>query len=204
MNTSTLQLSDYRCTCGRLLFKGVLRTGQVEIKCKRCHALSRFGPETEGAIISPYMRREGVPTALLIHDAPAPIHGVQTHRLCIRVDAHWYCTYISEDLLTRLGSTHGGVVGKSILEIFESEDATRFREIFATFAKDGAPVRIEDIHFVANKTNLPVLHLIAEGETPTGHTGYTLVFEEPETTEEVDEEDTGDASTDSGEEAGSV
>jgi len=33
-------LNDYyKCSCGRLLFKGVLLEGQIEIKCKRCGTL---------------------------------------------------------------------------------------------------------------------------------------------------------------------
>lgn len=37
-------LAEYRCTCGKLLFKGVVRTTRIQIKCKRCGALSAFGP----------------------------------------------------------------------------------------------------------------------------------------------------------------
>lgn len=37
-------LTQYRCTCGRLLFKGIVRSGHVEIKCKRCCELVRFAP----------------------------------------------------------------------------------------------------------------------------------------------------------------
>jgi len=34
-------LKDYRCTrCRKLLFRGLLVEGEVEIKCKHCHALS--------------------------------------------------------------------------------------------------------------------------------------------------------------------
>lgn len=41
----TSPLAEYRCACGKLLFKGVVRTTRIEIKCKRCGALSSFGPE---------------------------------------------------------------------------------------------------------------------------------------------------------------
>ncbi len=34
-------LTEYRCThCHRMLFKGLLVEGSVEIKCKHCHAIS--------------------------------------------------------------------------------------------------------------------------------------------------------------------
>jgi phage FluMu protein Com len=29
-------LEDYRCTCGKLLFRGLILTGGVEVKCKYC------------------------------------------------------------------------------------------------------------------------------------------------------------------------
>jgi|GEM_PF-5446131 len=29
-------LNDYRCDCGKLLFKGSELRGKIEIKCKRC------------------------------------------------------------------------------------------------------------------------------------------------------------------------
>lgn len=32
-----MMLDDYRCECGRLLFKGSLQPGcRIEIKCKKC------------------------------------------------------------------------------------------------------------------------------------------------------------------------
>ena len=34
-----IPLREYRCKCGKLLFKGLLFLGVVEIKCKRCGAL---------------------------------------------------------------------------------------------------------------------------------------------------------------------
>lgn len=34
-------LKDYRCPqCRKLLFRGLLVEGEVEIKCRHCHALS--------------------------------------------------------------------------------------------------------------------------------------------------------------------
>lgn len=39
----TTPLIEYRCDCGRLLFKGVLVQAQVEVKCRRCGALVLFG-----------------------------------------------------------------------------------------------------------------------------------------------------------------
>jgi PAS domain-containing protein len=45
----TSPLIEYRCQCGKLLFKGLLFTSVVEVKCRRCgHIFSteRFSPET--------------------------------------------------------------------------------------------------------------------------------------------------------------
>jgi phage FluMu protein Com len=39
---------DYRCeTCHKLLFKGTLIKGEVEIKCKGCKNLNKFIGEKE-------------------------------------------------------------------------------------------------------------------------------------------------------------
>ena len=35
-------LVEYRCGCKKLLFKGILYTGIVEIKCSRCAAILVF------------------------------------------------------------------------------------------------------------------------------------------------------------------
>lgn len=35
-------IKEYRCTCGKLLCKGLLVIGAIEIKCKRCGSLKRF------------------------------------------------------------------------------------------------------------------------------------------------------------------
>ena len=44
-------LQDYRCDCGKLLFKGALHLSTVEIKCKRCGKITSFNysPENEHA-----------------------------------------------------------------------------------------------------------------------------------------------------------
>lgn len=43
-----LLFKEYRCTCGKLLFRGALFCSAVEIKCKRCSAVLIFGdtPDT--------------------------------------------------------------------------------------------------------------------------------------------------------------
>lgn len=44
-------LLEHRCTCGKLLFKGTLVEGVIEIKCRSCHSLMRWEsakPKKEG------------------------------------------------------------------------------------------------------------------------------------------------------------
>lgn len=41
-------LNDYRCDCGKLLFKGSLLSCELEIKCKRCGAVRIFRGDARG------------------------------------------------------------------------------------------------------------------------------------------------------------
>ncbi len=43
MNETSSLLNDYRCTCGKLLLKGIVFDGVIEIKCKRCGVISKIG-----------------------------------------------------------------------------------------------------------------------------------------------------------------
>lgn len=42
LDTEPDNLPEYRCTCGKLLFKGVLLFSTIEIKCKRCGEVRRI------------------------------------------------------------------------------------------------------------------------------------------------------------------
>lgn len=42
-------LIEYRCACGRLLFKGFILMSIVEIKCKRCGEVRTFKDDNQGA-----------------------------------------------------------------------------------------------------------------------------------------------------------
>lgn len=44
-----LNLIEYRCTCGKLLFKGFILISVVEIKCKRCGATKTFKDDLRGS-----------------------------------------------------------------------------------------------------------------------------------------------------------
>lgn len=39
----TTTLKEYKCSCGNLLFKGLLYLCTIEIECSQCHKISLFG-----------------------------------------------------------------------------------------------------------------------------------------------------------------
>lgn len=43
MNDTPFHLNDYRCRCGKLLLKGLVFDGTMEIKCKRCGEINKIG-----------------------------------------------------------------------------------------------------------------------------------------------------------------
>lgn len=58
MNNSALQ--EFRCDCGKLLFKGELFAALVEIKCRRCGIINN-------------MRSKEISGVLILRDAPRKI-----------------------------------------------------------------------------------------------------------------------------------
>lgn len=79
----SIPLAEYRCECGKLLFKGVVRTTQIQIKCKRCGALSSFGPSDARAVSDRYgvlAARDG--TILSVSDSVRKILGYTPEELC--------------------------------------------------------------------------------------------------------------------------
>lgn len=39
---ATSQLHEYRCDCGKLLFKSPYFFGKIEVKCRRCGCIKTF------------------------------------------------------------------------------------------------------------------------------------------------------------------
>lgn len=37
-----MNIQEFRCTCGKLLFKGLLLKGVVSIKCRACKSIAIF------------------------------------------------------------------------------------------------------------------------------------------------------------------
>lgn len=42
---SSPPLEEHRCSCGKLLFKGLLSVCRIEVKCRRCSAINTFSGE---------------------------------------------------------------------------------------------------------------------------------------------------------------
>lgn len=45
----TTLLKEYRCACGKLLFRGLMHISTVEVKCKRCGKTRVFRDDARGA-----------------------------------------------------------------------------------------------------------------------------------------------------------
>lgn len=71
MSFQGVSLREYRCDCGRLLFRGLLFVSFIEIKCKRCSAIAEFkGLDVSDDGYTEYdllLERKGV--SILTHEA---------------------------------------------------------------------------------------------------------------------------------------
>lgn len=85
--SSTL-LTEYRCSCGKLLFKGLLCQCVVEVKCRRCGSMTTWGLAEE------------FPYALIESDADA------------------WMTCVSGDIENVLGCDREYLIGRPITDIF--------------------------------------------------------------------------------------
>jgi len=47
-------LKEYRCDCGKLLFKGLLGSAVIEIKCRRCGKVNMFEENFSKKNITPF------------------------------------------------------------------------------------------------------------------------------------------------------
>lgn len=62
-------LKEYRCNCGKLLFKGSLTVATVEVKCKRCEKVSLFEENfLQKNPIPPALEANGVESMKDIHN----------------------------------------------------------------------------------------------------------------------------------------
>ena len=135
MNDSSSLLNDYRCTCGKLLLKGIVFDGTVEIKCKRCGLISKIGE------------------AKLIEDS--------SHYLLI-INDRGLITNASQSVYDVLGFTPFELIGKSITYINSSlpkEIGIKFFGEDSLLNKDSS-LRLDTSHKTKDGKNLPVSVLL--------------------------------------------
>lgn len=150
MKTSSLSLSEYRCNCGKLLLKGIVFDGNLEIKCRRCGEITKIGE------------------AKLIEDA--------SHYVLI-IDDKGLITNISDSASQILGYTREELVGKSITQINASlpkEIGIKFFGQETLLDKDSS-LRIDSVHITKNGDNLPVTILL-KLYSPTSKDKYILEY----------------------------
>lgn len=85
---SSTTLKEYRCACGKLLFKGLLCQCLVEVKCRRCGVVSTWGTS------------EALSYALIESDAESRM------------------TEVSGDIANLLGCERDQLIGRPITELF--------------------------------------------------------------------------------------
>lgn len=71
---SSMLLTEYRCPCGKLLFKGLVCLSIVEVKCRRCGAVTTWGLME----VMPYALVEGNADACMV-EATGDIEQVLGH-----------------------------------------------------------------------------------------------------------------------------
>ena len=73
MNTQKqLAFPEYRCACGKLLFKGMLMLSQLEIKCRYCGSLRVIGEKYEELTKNQYAFLAAISTKDAGKDDPSP------------------------------------------------------------------------------------------------------------------------------------
>lgn len=150
MNDSSLLLSDYRCACGKLLLKGIVFDGNLEIKCKRCGQINKIGA--------------------------AKLKDDKTHYLLI-IDKLGNITNTSESIYPILGYSRSELIGKSITLInraFPKEIGIKF---FGTDTSLNMESRIslDTIHKSKIGKDIPV-NIFIKLYSPNGTERYILEY----------------------------
>ena len=150
MNETSSLLNDYRCTCGKLLLKGIVFDGVIEIKCKRCGVISKIGE------------------AKLIEDS--------SHYLMI-INDRGLITNVSQSIYDILGFTPFELIGKSLTYINSSlpkEIGIKFFGEDSLLNKDSS-LRLDTTHKTKSGKNLPVSVLL-KLYSPTSSDQYILEY----------------------------
>jgi PAS domain S-box-containing protein len=115
-------LNEYRCDCGRLLFKGVLLRCKVEIKCKRCGKIKSIVFEEEK------LKDKNLCTL-------DPCHFLS------EIDSKGKFLSVNSKMAKELGYTAKEMIGRSLFE-FVSKDDKSEKEKFLLLVKDEQTFRI--------------------------------------------------------------
>jgi len=114
-------LNDYRCDCGRLLFKGALSECRLEIKCKKCGAIKTIACRKDARAKNDY----------------------QTERcdFLLRIDQSGKLSSVNDNMADALGYKADEMLGKSLFG-FLIPEANLNEMTFSFFSADKQPFRI--------------------------------------------------------------
>lgn len=179
----TLPLTDHRCSCGRLLFKGELRTAWIEIKCRRCGELAHFSPryvmrKTEVAVSATgdeYATTTVMAGAFVFRDGGDT--ELEAHALWMEVDELWHCVKASDGLIAFTASTPEMLMGRKLFELLAPERAIASSSGLIQATAVRAPFVLERIAFAELPDRLVRMHGIPHFRENGECSGYTLVFE---------------------------
>lgn len=150
MGNNSLSLSEYRCVCGKLLLKGIVFDGNLEIKCRRCGEITKIGE------------------AKLIEDS--------SHYILI-IDDKGLITNISDSACQILGYGREELLGKSITQINATLPKEIGIKFFGpeTLLNADNNLRIDSVHVTKHNEKLPVTILL-KLYLPTSKDKYILEY----------------------------
>lgn len=90
-------LPEHRCSCGKLLFKGILMLSQVEIKCRRCGRIQAIGQQYEDLAQNQYAFVAAIAEEDIYKENPSP-HIVD----------------MTDSAIKTLGFNHDELVGREV------------------------------------------------------------------------------------------
>lgn len=107
---------EYRCSCGKLLFKGMAFTSMIEIKCRSCGKINQIS----GMLGEPIEDRQNCFTYLL--------------------DRQGIIKDVSESIEKILGYSVGEVMGKSIFEFSQKTNREAYTRIYDSLVSSNSDV----------------------------------------------------------------
>lgn len=128
MNIRHLPLPEYRCRCGKLLFKGVLMLSEIEMKCRYCSKVRTIGETYEELGHNQYAALAALATKdAYQHDDPSPIV----------ID-------MTDSMLSILGWERDELIGKEVRSFDPLMDTRAYGNLWKLFvARKFQPFTIE-------------------------------------------------------------